>query len=137
VIILRPFRPEDASSEGDIVSELLADGDPLIGITAESGGRIVAYGGLREVHGRNWAFFRVIDESARKPAFLHRTAIAALAAFRAAGIGEVLTFCDRSQYRAEEWLLRLGFKPMRDEEKDLVIRTTETQVGHATWVLEA
>lgn len=128
-ITLRPFLPSDASGEGDIGDE------SIIGLTVEIGGAVAAYAGIRQVLGHNWAFFKLLDERARRPALMHRTTLAVLDAAERCGVTPVFTFCDESASpRAEAWLQRLGFRPLADHEKDADIRATEEIVGHDTWI---
>lgn len=118
-----------------LISE--AANDPMLGITAEMDGEIAAYGGVRTVHGRHFAFFNLVVESARKPFLLHRTVRDALAAALRSGVSPIYTPCDTSKYRAEAWLKRLGFRPVQDEERDEVIRAIEDITHNAIWIREA
>lgn len=128
MITLRAFRPEDASGEGDIGDEA------IIGITAELNGEVAGYAGIRDVLGKNWAFFRVIDERLRVPALLHRTTLSVLRAAAEVGISPIFTFCDSSQPNAEAWLKRLGFELLDDNEKDEPVRAAEGITGYDSWV---
>lgn len=135
MITLRPFRPEDASETG-VIREILDDGDPIIGITAEMDGRVVAYGGLRRVFSRSWAFFKIEDEVARQPFVIHRTVKSAIQAALHSGVSSIYTFADTSQPNAEVWLIRLGFRPLEDHERDENITAIEEATGLRAWVRE-
>lgn len=131
---LREFRLEDASEEPGVVDEIIRDGDPIAGLTVEIGGDVAAYGGVRLIHGQSWAFFNLTDEGARNPFLLHRTTVAGILALGRAGIHTIHTFADTSKPRAEAWLLRLGFRRMREDEKDEAVKAAERQTGHEAWV---
>ena len=131
MITLREFRLSDVPEFGSDLK-----GDQVLGMTAEIEGKFAACGGVRQVLGHNWVFFRVRDERALQPVFLHRTIKAALAALDDAGMRPLLAFCDHSRPRAEAWLLRLGFRPLLDDEKDWNIRVTEGSIGKNSWILE-
>lgn len=133
---LRPFRVEDAAGEPEIVQEIIRDGDPIVGVTVEDNGNVVAYGGVRLISGHHWVFFNLEDEVARRPVLLHRTTTAAILALGRAGVGPIFTFCDKSKPRAEAWLQRLGFRPLRDDEKSAVVLAAEKQVNHESWIWE-
>jgi len=135
MLTLREFRPEDASGEPAIVREIIEDGDPIAGVTVEQDGAVVAYGGVRLIAGKSWAFLNLTDEGARKPFLLHRMTVASILALGRAGVETIHTFADVSKPRAEEWLLRLGFRKMQHHEKDETILAAEAQTGHQAWVL--
>lgn len=130
-ITLREFRPEDAA---DFSGEIR--GDQIIGLTACIGDQVAGYAGIRDVHGRAWAFYCILDDRARRPFLVHRTTMAVLTIAARAGIGPVYAFCDDALPRAEAWLKRLGFRLMTDNEKDQQIRMTEAAVNKLAWVRE-
>ena len=130
----REFRPEDAK-EASVIREILDDGDPIIGLTLIKDDEVAAYGGLRRVFGKNWAFFNIEDESVRKGMLIHRTVFNAIQAITHSGDLPIFTFADTSQPRAEAWLIRLGFRPLRDHERDEAIRATEEATGLKAWIL--
>ena len=132
MITLREFRPEDASGIGD-----LEPGDALIGISAEIDGALAGYAGIRDVLGRGWVFFSILDERLRRPALIHRTTLQVLRSAAEAGINPVYAFCDDKQSRAEVWLKRLGFRLMRDGEKDPAIMATEEVTKQMAWIRKA
>lgn len=114
-VVIRPFRPEDAVHDGRVMDW------ECWGSTAEIDGSAAACGGLHRFDGKLWIFFEVKDERARKPALLHRQALALL--HEAAALGEpIYAHRDRQQPSSGRWLLRLGFRP-----------TGSTHLGYEVW----
>ena len=131
-VLLRPFAVEDAPE--NLRAELA--GELMHGITGMFDGQIVGYAGIREVYGRHFGFFHLNDERARQPFFIHRLVKITIDAAESVGITPLFTFCDETHARARLWLIRLGFRELRDDEKDAIIKATEDATGQKVWIRE-
>ena len=131
-ITLREFDPSDTHEH---MRAELADG-MIAGVTGVMNGEVVGYAGFREVYGRHFAFFHLEDERARMPFLIHRAVKASIAIAEAGGISPIFTFCDETHPRARAWMLRLGFRELRADERDPVIEATEATTGHRVWIKE-
>lgn len=106
------------------------------GITILIEGEVAAFGGIFRYDGRRVAFFNLFDERAARPAVLHRLVKRGLIE-AASDDGQIVSFVDDQMPRAEVWHKRLGFRPMRDDEKDWVITGAEERTGgKRAWVYD-
>jgi hypothetical protein len=89
------------------------------GVTAvDENGCIVAFGGVFKYYdGRHWGFFNIFDESYRTGLVIHRVAVGILGIMTRAGI-RVHAICNLGHPRGEAWVAKLGFRPLRPEERD-------------------
>ena len=125
---LRPFHPSDL---GDLEGSSTLN--PAFGLTAVRNGVAIGYAGLHFFGGRAWVFFHSRDPAIRRGMFLHRLVVRWLAAARALGVMEMWAYCDMRWPGAEAWLLRLGFRPAKEEEKDEAIVAAEKATGQRAW----
>jgi N-acetylglutamate synthase-like GNAT family acetyltransferase len=130
--LFRAFKPEDGVASLGFLPNMAA-----VGVTAEAtDGSVAGYGGFHIHEGRHWVFFHLGDESLRQPMLLHRMVARGIAAAVRAGIGPIHALCEEDRPRAREWLRRLGFRPMRPDEKDAGIMELERHPQRSAWVRE-
>jgi N-acetylglutamate synthase-like GNAT family acetyltransferase len=125
-VVLRPFQPSDAQAICGFVPTY-----PVLCLTAEIDGKIAAYGGLQLYGSRHWVAFHLADERLRRPMWLHRIVARGLAAVVRSGISPIYALCDEGKPRSRAWLAALGFRPLREDEKDQDITMLERIEGHA------
>lgn len=105
------------------------------GLTLSIAGTPVAVGGLVMIGSRWWTFAE-ITEPARRPMTLHRLVLGGLAAADRCGINRIYGYCDVAYPRAQAWIESMGFRPVRDDERDRELRLVEGFVKAPAWVRE-
>lgn len=82
--------------------------------SAKVGDRVIGLGGVVLLpNSLPLAFLDVGDEARRYPKTLHKTGRAFIAWLRAKGLRTVVATTFTQVERADEWLIRLGFKPVQ------------------------
>jgi hypothetical protein len=114
---IRKFKPQDCPVEGRVITW------GVNGLTGEIDGKPAVVAGLHRWHGKLWLFFQIIDERARRPAFLHRRAKSFMATLRACG-EPIYVHREPNEPASARWLTRLGF-----------LRTGRKHLGYEVWTL--
>lgn len=126
---IRPLRASDLYRFGEVVTW------EVFGLLAERDDQMVACGGINRFGDHWWAFCHIVDPAFRCAPFLHRAMLAGLTACDRLGFAPQYSYADAGFPRAVRWHQALGFRPIRDEERDVEIRVAESLTrGTATFV---
>lgn len=127
-VTIRAFQPSDVALPSD--AQIVAHG-----VTLESSGRVIATGGIVRV-GAHWWTFSEIQPEGRRGMITHRLVVKALRAAEAVGITPIFGYCDETKPLARKWIEAIGFRPIRDEERDEDIAAVERWCARPAWIRE-
>lgn len=128
---IREFRPADAWGCAPP-----AETEEFTGLSALIDGRLAAYGGIRRVGTKHFAFFN-IAAGVSAPIRFHRLVTAGLAAAERAGLMPVYSACEERTFAsAGRWHRLLGFRELAEAEIDAELQAIEQQLGLKIWVFE-
>lgn len=105
------------------------------GVTLERDGRVVAVGGIVRV-GPHWWTFADIQPEGRRGMVTHRLVVDALRMAEESGITPIYGYCDEAKPLAKKWIKAIGFRPIRDSERDDAIAVVERWCGRTAWIRE-
>ena len=86
--------------------------------------------------GTKWWTFSEIKPEARVAIRLHRLVLAGLKNAEAEGITPIYGYCDETKPRARDWIERIGFRPIRAEERDDEVDVVERWCHSQAWIRE-
>ena len=125
---IRPFRPEDAEDQN------LREDTPTVGMTmTDLSGKVLAFAGIMTWGGMHWTFFNR-KEGVHHPVAFYRLTLNGMERCEKLGFTPIYALADTDFATSERWLTKIGFRPLRDDERDDVIRIMEEHTKRRVWV---
>jgi hypothetical protein len=119
----------------DLLDTIPPDGpDQMCGLSALVNGELSAYGGIRLVGTKHFAFFNTVNKVSA-PIQFHRLVKAGLDAAVQGGLFPIYSACQEADFKsARRWHKMLGFREVALEEKDDELRKIESFLGMSIWM---